>query len=226
MNLKQKVLMTMGTVAVAALIAGGGSFASFNAQTTNPGNTFATGTLVMSNKVNTATACLSTASGDPITTNAANCDTLFSLTVKKPGDSGTADLTIKNEGSVSASLLNTFTSGCTAADASGQAYHGSGDPCAAVQIYVQQWSDASHTTATACLYGGATVTNTCDFSGGSKTIADFASNYTNSTTGLTIGSGLGSGASDFFTIGVKLPTSADNTYQGRQATVGMTWYMQ
>ena len=57
MNLKQKVLMTLGTVGVAAAVAGGGSFASFNAQTTNP-NTFATGTLVMSNKVNVATACL------------------------------------------------------------------------------------------------------------------------------------------------------------------------
>jgi predicted ribosomally synthesized peptide with SipW-like signal peptide len=226
MNLKQKVLMTLGTVGVAAAVAGGGSFASFNAQTTNPGNTFATGTLVMSNKVNTATACLSTAAGVGITTNAANCDTLFNLTVKKPGDSGTADLTIKNEGSVAASLLNTFTSGCTAADASGQAYHGTGDPCAAVQIYIQQWDSAAHTTPTACLYGGATVTNTCDFSGASQTLSDFAANYTNSTTGLAVGSGLAAGASDYFTIGVKLPTSADNTYQGRQATVGMTWYMQ
>ena len=225
MNLKQKVLMTLGTVGVAAAVAGGGSFASFNAQTTNP-NTFATGTLVMSNKVNTATACLSTAAGVGITTNVATCDALFNLTVKKPGDSGTADLTIKNEGSVAASLLNTFTSGCTGADASGQTYHGTGDPCAAVQIYVQQWDSAAHTTPTACLYGGAAVTNTCDFSGASKTIADFATNYTSSSAGLTVTGGLAAGSSDFFTIGVKLPTSADNTYQGRQATVGLSWYMQ
>ena len=224
MNLKQKVLMTLGTVGVAAAVAGGGSFASFNAQTTNP-NTFATGTLVMSNTVNTGTACLSTGGGS-ITTNAATCSALFNLTVKKPGDSGTADLTIKNEGSVAASLLNTFTSGCTAADASGQAYHGTGDPCAAVQIYIQQWDSAAHTNVVACLYGGATVTNTCDFSGASKTIADFASNYTSSSSGLPVPTGLAAGASDFFTIGVKLPTSADNTYPGRQATVGMTWDMQ
>jgi predicted ribosomally synthesized peptide with SipW-like signal peptide len=226
MNLKQKVLMTMGTVAVAALIAGGGSFASFTAQTTNPGNTFATGTLVMSNTVNAGTACLSTGGGS-ISTNAnANCDTLFNLTVKKPGDSATADLKIKNEGSVDASALKAFATGCTDGDAAGQAYHGTGTPCSVVQVYVQQWDDAAHTTATACLYGGAAVTNTCDFSNTAKTLGDYASNYTNSSNGLSIGSGLTAGTTDYFTIGVKLPSSADNTFQGRQASIGFTWFMQ
>src|SRR5436190_289813 len=63
MNLKQKVLMSVGTLGVAAAVAAGGSFATFSAQTTNSGNTFATGTLVMSNTVNTGTACLSTGGG-------------------------------------------------------------------------------------------------------------------------------------------------------------------
>lgn len=225
MNLKHKTLMTVAIVAVAAAVASGGSFASFNAQTTNPGNTFATGTLVMSNKVNAATACLSTGGGS-ITTNSATCDTLFSLTVKKPGDAGAADLQIKNEGSTDASVLKAFATGCTDGDAAGQAYHGTGTPCSAVQLYVQQWDDAAHTNPVACVYGGTTVTNTCDFSNTAKTLGDFATNFTSSTNGLAVGSGLTAGTTEFFTFGVKLPSSADNTFQGRQASIGFTWYMQ
>src|SRR5207237_9669560 len=113
MNFKKRVLLTLGTVGVAAAATAGGSFATFNAQTTNPGNTFATGTLVMSNKVNAATACLSTGGGNTNTNVNATCDALFNLTVKKPGDSGTANLTVKNEGSLDATALKTFATGCT-----------------------------------------------------------------------------------------------------------------
>ena len=225
MNLKQKVLMSVGTLGVAAAVAAGGSFATFSAQTSNPGNTFATGTLVMSNTVDTGTACLSTGGGS-INTNVNNaCDALFNLTVKKPGDFATANLTIKNEGSLDATALKSFATGCTDGDASGEAYHGTGLPCSAVQLYIQQ-TDSAFTAKTACVYGGATVANTCDFSDTSKTIGDFAGSHSNSTNGLSIGSGLTAGSSDYFVVGVKLPTNADNTYQGRQASVGLTWFMQ
>src|SRR4051794_10715402 len=224
MNLKQKVLMSVGTLGVAAAVAAGGSFATFNAQTSNPG-TFATGTLVMSNTVNTGTACLSTGGGS-INTNVNNaCDALFNLTVKQPGDSATANLTIKNEGSVDAAALKSFATGCTNANAGAENYHGTGMPCSAVQLYIQQ-TDSAFTAKTACLYGGAAVANTCDFSDTSKTVGDFATNYTNSGNGVSLGSGLTAGTSDYFVIGVKLPSSADNTYQGRQATFGLSWFMQ
>ena len=102
-SLKKKVLMTIGTLGVAAAVASGGAFATFNAQTTNPGNTFATGTLVMSNKVDSGTVCFSTGGGT-ITTNASDCDTAFGLSAQKPGDFATANITIKNEGSIGAAL--------------------------------------------------------------------------------------------------------------------------
>lgn len=225
MNLKQKVLMSVGTLGVAAAVAAGGSFATFNAQTSNAGNTFANGTLVMSNTVNSGTACLSTAGGSTDTNVNNNCGALFNLTVKKPGDSATANLEIKNEGSLDAAALKSFATGCVDANASGESYHGGGLPCSAVQLYIQQ-TDSSFAAKTACLYGGATVPNTCDFSDTSKTIGDFASTHTDSASGLTVGSGLVHGTSDYFVIGVKLPSSADNSYQGRQATVGLSWFMQ
>ena len=215
--------MTFGTLGVAAAVAGGGSFATFNAQTTNPGNTFATGTLVMSNKVNAGTACLSTAGGST-DTNANNCDAAFNLSVKKPGDSGTANITLKNEGSLDAAALSLFSSACTNADASGETYHGTGGPCSKVQFYVQEYTSSSFATVSTCLYGGTTVANTCDFSDTSKTLGAFATAYPNSGTSLSLG-GMTAGTSRFIKVGVQLDSTANNSYQGRKASIDLTWFM-
>src|SRR6185369_973256 len=90
--------------------------ASFTAETTNPTNKFATGTLVLSNKVNSGTACLSTGGGSTDTNANAACDNLFSLTAQKPGDTSSANLTLQNVGSIAASALKLFTSACTDSD--------------------------------------------------------------------------------------------------------------
>jgi camelysin-like metallo-endopeptidase len=221
MNLKQKVLMSVGTLGVAAAVAAGGSFATFNAQTSNP-STFATGTLVMSNSVNSGTACLSTGVGVNTDTNVNDsCGALFPLTVQKPGDSATAHLEIKNAGTLDAASLKSFATGCTNDDASGQTYHGTGSPCSAVELYIQQ-TDQSF-SPTACLYGGGTAT-TCDFAS-SKTLDAFVLGHGDAGAGLDLGA-LTHNTSDFFVIGVQLPDTADNTLQGRQATVGLSWYME
>src|SRR3954463_2611682 len=92
-----------------AVVAGGaGTFASFSASTTNAG-TFATGSLVLSDKKDAASACFST-NGGSTDTNANTCDQAFSLAVQKPGQSGTANITLKNEGSIDGSSLKGFAS--------------------------------------------------------------------------------------------------------------------
>jgi hypothetical protein len=224
-SLKKKVLMSIGTLGVAAAVASGGAFATFNAQTTNPGNTFATGTLVMSNTVNAGTACLSTAGGTTDTNANAACAAAFNLSVKKPGDSGTANITIKNEGSLDATSLKLFSPACTNADASGEGFHGTGAFCSVVQLYVQQYTDSTFATPLACLYGGAVVTNTCDFSDSSKTLGGFVTAYPDAANALSIGA-LNTGTSSYFKVGVKLDSTANNSYQGRQGTIDLTWYMQ
>ena len=102
---------------------------------------------------------------------------------------------------------------------------GTANPCGALQLYVQQWSDSGFSTPSACLYGGAAVTNTCDFSDTSKTLTGFTTSYSSSSNGIAIGSGLTAGSSAYFTIGVKSATSADNTSQGRQAAFDLDWYI-
>lgn len=223
LSFKQKVLLSTGVITAVGALGGLGAFASFTAQTRNPGNVFANGTLVLSNTKTGGTSCLSTGGGTTDVNVNNVCDQLLNLTVRKPGDSGTATLTIKNEGSVAASALRVFEAACTNSDALAESFHGTGNPCSQVQLYIQQYSDALFATPSACLYGGATGV-TCDFSDTTKTLSAFTGSYNTSSNGLAIGSGLAAGASDYFKIGVMLPSSSDNTYQGRQATFDLTWF--
>ena len=226
MTRKRQWLLTIA-VAIAGLAAlGSGSYASYSAQTTNPTNKFSTGALVLTNTKQGGSACLSTAGGATDTNANSACDTLFNLTVKKPGDSATVNLTVQNSGSLAASIFKVFSSACADSNAAAETYHGTGSLCSKVQLYIQQWSNSGFSTVSSCLYGGATVTNTCDFSDTAKTLTAFSTAYTNSTTGLSIGSGLTAGTSNYFTIGVMLPTSADNTVQGRAASIDLSWFVQ
>lgn len=225
MTRNYKILLT--SAAGLALAAGLSlaSFATFNAQTNNPGNVFAHGTLVLSNTKQGGTACLSTGGGSINTNVNTACDQLLNLTVRKPGDSGSANLTLRNAGSLAASALKVFTPACTAGNSVGESYNGTGNPCSVLQLTIQQWSDSSFTTPSACLYGAATGA-TCSFSDATKTLGAFASAHTNSANGLSVGSGLAAGASAYVTISVQSPTSTDNTYQGRQASLDFAWYIQ
>ena len=226
LNLRQKVLLSMGVVAGIGALAGAGTFATFTAQTTNPGNTFANGTLVLSNTVNTGSACLSTGGGTTDVNNNGSCDVAFDLSVQKPGDSDTENITLQNVGSLAASVLSTFGT-CTDGDSANETYHGTGNPCSEVQFYVQQYSDSNRTTPSACLYGGAVVANTCDFSDTAKTLRTFVTAHPNVGSGLSAGSLAAAGGADttWFTIGVKLPSTANNTFQGRAATLALNWHI-
>ncbi|HEX2040781.1 MAG TPA: hypothetical protein VHF47_13740 [Acidimicrobiales bacterium] len=218
-----KLLATLGVVtAAAASLGGGGTFAGFTAEVKNPANAFSNGTLVLSNTKTGGSACLSTGGGSTDTNANAACDTLINASVQKPGDSATQTLTVTNSGSLAAAAFKLYSAACTNAD-NAESHHGTGNPCSKVQVYVQQYSDSGFTTASSCLYGGGTAT-ACDFSDAGKTLAAFQTAYGSSTNGLAIGNGLAAGASAYFKVGVKLPSDADNTYQGRKATFDVTWY--
>src|SRR5256885_11099217 len=183
LSFRRKVLLSLGVVAGIGALAGAGTFATFTAQTTNPNNIFADGTLVLSNTVNSGSACLSTGGGNTDSNANAACDVAFDLSVQKPGDSDTEDLTLQNVGSLAASALNTFGT-CTDGNSSGETYHGTGNPCSAVQFYVQQWADSGHVAVSHCLYGGAAVADTSDFSDTHKTLRAFVTAYPHLRSGL------------------------------------------
>jgi predicted ribosomally synthesized peptide with SipW-like signal peptide len=215
----KEYLMLLTVIGLVSIASGSGTFASFSAETTNAGNTFATGTIVLSNTVNAGSACLSSAISVDSNINAA-CSAVFNATVQKPGASALNNLDLLNSGSLDATTLKLTGGACTASDAVGESFHGSGNPCTALDVYVQEWSDAAHTTATHCWYGGATVANTCDFSDNTKTLASLATDSP-----LTLTGGLTHSTHRYFTIGLQMPLTAGNTYQGRAATDSLTWHI-
>lgn len=222
---RTKVLATLAIVSAAAAGLGGlGTFAGFTAQVSNADNVFSNGTIVLSSTKSGGSTCLSTAGGTTDTNSNTSCEALFDATVQKPGDSATQTLTVKNEGSLAATAFKVYSAACTNAD-NAESYHGTGNPCSQVQLYVQQYSDAGFTTVSGCLYGGTTTADTCDFSDGTKTLGAFQTAYSSSSAGLAIGSGLSAGGSAYFKVGVKLPSDTDNTYQGRKATTDISWYI-
>ena len=74
-------------VGILALAAGGGTFASFSAETDNPNNTFSTGSLLLSNQVQSGTVCFSYGGASNVN---AGCDVVINSTGHKPGESATS----------------------------------------------------------------------------------------------------------------------------------------
>lgn len=100
-----KRVLTLLMVAGALALAGGGTFASFSAQTTNPGSSLASGTLTLSDTVGEGTACLSMEAKSANNFNA-SCAKALSLSNVAPGVfGGVAKITVKNSGSLDASKL-------------------------------------------------------------------------------------------------------------------------
>jgi predicted ribosomally synthesized peptide with SipW-like signal peptide len=231
----KKILLSVSALGILAAAVGGGTFATFNATTNNPNNTFTTGTLVLTNTVASGTTCLSTGGGAVGAANSNGlCDTIFNMTNQKPGASSTFNVTIKNDGSLDAdaSGLQLYTNGCTNANNGAVSYHGSGDLCLstapnALELYVQQWTDATLTTAKTCVYGGGTAT-TCAFST-AKTVGGFANAHTTQGTSQAIVNSVAHpfdhATTDYFTIGVQLDSTADNSVQGLKLTTDFTWYI-
>lgn len=111
---KQFLVLAM-LVALIAYVMGGSTFATFSAETGNPASTVSSGTLTLSDQVNAATVCNSYGANSQDNYNAA-CDAILALTNQAPGatdTSGTyiggyAKVTIKNTGSIDASLFSLF----------------------------------------------------------------------------------------------------------------------
>lgn len=107
-DLTKKVLMLAILVGLIAYVAGGSTFATFTAETANPGSSIASGTLTLSDQVNSGTVCNSYGATSNDNANAA-CSAILTLTNMAPGvTGGQAKLTIANTGSIDASLFSVY----------------------------------------------------------------------------------------------------------------------
>jgi hypothetical protein len=162
----KKLLIGLMVFGAVAYFGGGGTLASFNAETTNAGSSLGSGTLTLADQVGSGTACLSTNS---LTANNANpaCSSLLALTNLAPGVfGGVATVNVQNTGSidaskfyfwaapVSATLSSALTNGCTVSSLAISSLGGtvtSGDP-----IVVTFGTHTQTFTAGAAAAGGAT----------------------------------------------------------------------
>jgi hypothetical protein len=238
-RIKQYLLLltAVGVIAVAA--SGAGTFASFSAQTTNKGSTFATGSLLLSNTVGAQSACLSEgdtnhagASGN----NNPSCDAVLTLSAQEPGSPiqyGT--LVVKNVGTLAGSTLTLkapSATDCTDTQVNDHTFN-TGSLCQAVLLSVQETAqsgvgETGEGTYSYCWYGNGAGTSSCTSSTSTldsdttDTIQNFDTNdaspgirlYPLSASGTTDTTGnvadLASNASRTFKVGLYLPkTSSD-----------------
>lgn len=220
------LLATVGTLA-------SGTLATFTAQTRNPSNTLTAGTLVLLDEINasTSTDCYSTGvtsgtftNGDVNTSCTSNNFTPTSL---KPGDPPvTMKVMVKNVGSTPAATLSLYMTACTAGDNPSVSFHyPGGDPCTQVQMYIQEWTDSTYTTARSCAYGTTASASTCNFQATSPTLSAFTAAYNSAPGALVMSGGLASGSARYFTVALQLPSTATNVVQGRESTFDFNWYL-
>jgi hypothetical protein len=108
----KKSLLAVMLIGIAAYVGFGGTFANFQAETANNGSSIASGTLTMSNTVNSNTACFSYNAASADNTNA-GCDAPFAITNVAPGtwqSTQIAKITVANTGSIDGSNLYLYAS--------------------------------------------------------------------------------------------------------------------
>jgi hypothetical protein len=188
----------------------GVSLASVNAQASNPSNVFAIGSIVLSDRTSSGTACLS-AVGNDGASQTGRCGAIFNVANVAPGTTGSGRVSIRNAGTVPVSHFTLWApSAC--ANISGPV-HGGGDLCQRVQLSIH---DDSHDR---CYFpddrpGPCTLRS-------DGTMGSFASRHGADSPLDLSPTGLGSGLTYTFTVA--LDGAAGNDYQGRTATLDFTW---
>jgi hypothetical protein len=177
----RKILLTLMVMGAMTTAVGAGTFASLTAATSNP-SVFSTGTLVLSDQVNTGNTCFSngtTASnggvGTPTDVNANTaCDLIFDAatgttsTHKRPGESAVATVHLQNAGTILGNLSAAAPIDCTDSDAvdqPGPPYGTPGTGCDGVQLSIEDtaagvcyWGDNMGTSSTKPYITGAPLT--------------------------------------------------------------------
>src|SRR5471030_337651 len=98
MNALKQCLLGLMLLGAVTYFGGGGTFASFSAETSNAGSSISSGTLTMSDQVNTGGLCLTTNATSANNVNPA-CAAALTLPNVAPGTpAGTAKISIQNTG--------------------------------------------------------------------------------------------------------------------------------
>ncbi len=117
----KRILVAFMALGIAAYVGGSGTFSTFNAETANPGSSVSSGTLTLTDQVNTGTVCASINAASLDNTNqgygANGCQAALNITNLAPGaydttsgNTGASLLTLTNTGSLDASRFTLYAS--------------------------------------------------------------------------------------------------------------------
>ena len=229
----KQYLMLLTVVGLVSIAAGGsGTFASFNAETTNPGNTFASGTLYLHDTPNGGTACTSESAttgpnfninpGDG--SNGNTCAALFT-NASFQGGAVTAHLELDNVGTIAASDIKFDVSGCSftsnQANTGSSILFGSGPGCSNMLLNIQE-TQSNYTTNVYCAYG-TDSSGTC--AAPTNNLTSPSSLTTLNTTGAVAATLAATNGKRYYVISITPSVTNDNTLQNRLLTFAMTFHI-
>lgn len=218
-----KVLIVVGLLAVVG--GGAGTFATFNAETTNSGNTFATGTLLLSDDTTgdpSGTICFSDSSSS---NTGSGCTAIVNTTNVFTASGTNGHVIITNTGTLASSDLELWGSTCVNATVGTTISNfNTGDICGNVLFSLEQDTDNGFSaTGAQCLVGG-TGSHACDQTAGTPLGPWLASSASIATPFTFGGDSLTAGASRYYKLYLYLPDET-NAFQGRSASFNLTWHI-
>jgi predicted ribosomally synthesized peptide with SipW-like signal peptide len=232
-RIKQSLMLLLVVGAIIAVAAGSGTFASFNAQVTNPDNTFAAGTLFLHQTAD-GTTCASesgTLNVNPGTVAGGDeCDILFDGVDLTAGGAQTAELALANAGTIPASNIKFSVSSCsvtTNSTATGSSTtFGTAPTCSDFLVTIQEKDDNTFATDLFCAFGPGSLTTTCNAPASSVNLGNSSSFANLKTTGnvdATLDEDGGTTDTRFYTVTVEPSVGSGNQLQNRLLTFSMSW---
>jgi predicted ribosomally synthesized peptide with SipW-like signal peptide len=209
---------------IVAGLGGSGTFASFSAEVTNSGNTFQTGTLLLSDSVNSAAACFSDT--DASNSEKASCQAVINTLPVSTNTTKSGRLEIKNTGSLDSNDLKLYGSSCgqsTVGTFPGGALTHASDFCSQLLISVEEHSSNNSLVGSAIGCPVGTLSGSVCIPTGGVPLTTFLTAYPSGTPFAFSGI-LAAGASRYFTVYLHLP-DLENTYQGLAASFDLTWHI-
>ena len=230
----KQYLMLMTVVGLVAVAAGGGSgtFASFSAEVTNPGNTFAAGTLFLHNTQGgtTCTSESNTLNVNPGTGVGGNtCAVLFNNINLQNGTDATADLALNNAGTVNATDIKWDVPSCTVSNNSGATgsavTFGSAPTCGNFYVTIQETGSSFLPAGNVYCAAGTDVSGTCAAPSSAITLST-ASTPANLLTAGGGAAGFNAASTRYYVITIHPAVTNDNTLQNRLITFAMHWKLE
>jgi hypothetical protein len=222
----KKILLTMMVLGGVGSTISAGTFASFNAATTNANSSFASGSLVLGRQVESGTVCLSTGGGTT-DSNTNTCDLMISPDRVKIGDAATSvKLTINNAGSLTGTLNYNRNGSCASATNNVYWTGGTGNLCTSTNLTIQEYESDWTTKKTACIFPSQPST-VCTTLNDSYAVTTGSRPEDLPTTATSLGT-LTAGSSRYFMLSMHLPNNTSggvisDEVQGRLATFALSW---